>query len=109
MEFKKQFGKYLLALVLFVALTIPTAIQFFHMLEGHEHTACNDKTTHIHDSISKCEICTFHITSFDYDLAKYPDLLVSEISVRVDLKFKSLHFHSFNLNNTQLRAPPIFS
>lgn len=109
MDNKKQFGKNLLALVLFAALLLPTAVQFFHILEGHEHITCSEKTTHIHKSVTTCDICDFHLVSFNYNIAKYSNLLVPKIPIRVDVSFTSLRFHSFKITNTQLRAPPIFS
>jgi len=109
MDYKKQIGKNIVALLLFVALMLPTTVQFFHMFEGHEHITCTEKRTHLHKSTTKCEICSFHFASFNYDLAKYPDLLLPIIPVKIETNFASLQFHSFKITNTQLRAPPIFS
>ncbi|MCX2679384.1 hypothetical protein OOZ15_05460 [Galbibacter sp. EGI 63066] len=109
MEYKKQIGKNIVALLLFAALMLPTAIQFFHMFEGHEHITCSEKTSHIHKSITKCDTCDFHLVSFNYDIAKYPDLLLPKIPVKINVDFASLQFHSIKITNTQLRAPPIFS
>lgn len=109
MDYKKQIGKNIVELLLFAALMLPTAVQFFHMFESHEHITCTETATHIHKSITKCEICSFHLASFNYDLAKYPDLLLPKIPVKVDVNFTSLQFHSFKITNTHLRAPPIFS
>jgi hypothetical protein len=106
---EKQLGKSIAALLLFVALMLPSAIQFIHMSDGHEHIACKEKTTHIHKPVVKCEICSFHLASFNYDLAKYPELLLPKIHVKVEANFASLQYHSFKITNTQLRAPPIFS
>ena len=109
MDSRKQIGKNIVALLLFVALMLPTAVQFFHVFEGHEHNTCSEKTTHIHKSITKCDICDYHLASFNYDIAKYPDLLLPKIPVKIEADFTSLQFHSFQITNTQLRAPPIFS
>ncbi len=109
MEDKKQFGKNLVALLLFVALMVPTAVQFFHMFEAHEHTACSENATHVHQSATKCDVCDFHLASFNYDIAKYPDLELPKISEEVNLNFASLNFQPFKISNAQLRAPPIFS
>ncbi len=109
MDYKKQIGKNIVALLLFAAIMLPTAVQFFHVFEDHEHIVCNEKSTHIHESISKCDICDFHLASFNYDLAKYPDLELPKIPVKNDVNFASLQFHSFKTTNTQLRAPPVFS
>mgnify|MGYP000622114844 CR=1 FL=1 len=109
MDCKKQIGKNIVALLLFTALTLPTAIEFFHLFEGHDYIACNENTTHIHKSVTKCDICDFHLASFNYDIATYPNLLLPNIPVKVDVNFTSFLLGSFNITNTQLRAPPIFS
>ena len=109
MDYKKQLGKNIAALLLLVALVLPTAIQFFHLFEGHEHLACTKQQTHIHKSIVKCEICSFHLASFNYDIIEYTDFLLPEIPVKIEANFASLQLRSFKITNTQLRAPPIFS
>ncbi|WP_146743714.1 hypothetical protein [Aequorivita sp. CIP111184] len=109
MDYKKQLGKNIAALLLFVALMLPTAVQFVHMFEGHEHIACTEQTTHIHKSEVKCEICHFHLASFNYDIDQYPELLLPSIPVKIEANFASLQFHSFKITNTQLRAPPTLS
>ena len=109
MDYRKQIGKNILTLLLLVALMLPTAIQFFHMFEGHDHITCSEKITHIHKSITKCDICDFHLAASNYDIANYPDLLLPKIPVKIETNFTSLQFHSFKITNTQLRAPPIIS
>lgn len=109
MDSKKQLGKNIAALLLFVVLMLPTAFEFIHTFEGHELITCNDRTTHIHKSVVKCNICQFHIASFNYDTAEYPNLLLPKITVKIEANFTSLQFISFKITNTQLRAPPIFS
>ncbi|MBJ7879938.1 hypothetical protein [Gelidibacter salicanalis] len=109
MEYKKQIGKNIVALLLFVALMLPTAIQFLHIFEGHEHISCTDQVTHLHNSDVKCEIGHYYLVSFNYDIAEYPELFLSAIPLKVEADFASLQFHSFKITNTQLRAPPVFS
>lgn len=109
MYYKKQIGKNVITLLFLAVLMLPTAIQFFDMFEDHEHITCTEKTTHIHKSIEKCDVCDFHLVSFNYDIAKYPDLLLSKVPLKVDENFASSQFHSFNITNTQLRAPPVLS
>jgi hypothetical protein len=106
---EKQLGKSIAALLLFVALMLPSAIQFIHMSEGHEYIACTEQTTHLHKSVVKCEICSFHLASFIYDIAELPNLVQPKIPVNIEANFASLQYHSFKITNTQLRAPPIFS
>lgn len=109
MDYKKQIGKNIAALLLFAVLMLPSAIPFIHIFHGHEHIACTEKTTHIHKSVVKCEICSFRFVSFNNDIAKYPELLLPKIPVKIEVNFASLQYHSFKITNTQLRAPPIFS
>ncbi|MFT5078521.1 MAG: hypothetical protein ACI825_001162 [Planctomycetota bacterium] len=109
MDYRKQIGKNIVALLLFVALMLPSAVQFIHMFEAHEHIACTENATHIHESVRECDICDFHLALFNYDIDIYPNLLLPKIPVKVEANFTSLQFHSFQITNTQLRAPPIFS
>jgi hypothetical protein len=109
MDYKKRIGKSISALLLLVALMLPTAVQFIHTLESHEEVICSDHTSHIHTTIIKCEVCSFYLASFNYDTAKYPDLLLPVIIQKKEVNFASLLPHSFTITNTQLRGPPFFS
>lgn len=109
MYLKNQIGKNCAALLLLLALILPTAIQFSHMIEGHEGVSCNDQSTHIHKAEKTCETCAFHLTSISYDIAKYPDLLRTQISVKLSTDFTPLQFHFTTLTNKLLRGPPVTS
>ena len=109
MDYKKQIGKNITALLLFVALMLPSAIQFIHMFEGHDHVACTEQTTHLHETVVKCDVYNIHLASFNYDIVEYPNLSLPKIYVEKKVNFAFLQYHSFIINNTQLRAPPIFS
>ena len=54
MYLKNQIGKNVAAVLLLLAVMLPSAIQFGHMIEGHEGSACNDQSTHIHKSEKAC-------------------------------------------------------
>jgi hypothetical protein len=110
MDNKKRFGISFSALLLIVALMLPAAVQFAHTFEGHNHVACNDQTTHFHETVTKCGICDFHLASFNYKIAEYPEFVVVVIPSEVINELSSVRFHSFKITNTQLRGPPyIFS
>jgi len=109
MDYKKQVGKKIAALLLFIALILPTAIQFFHMFEVHEHVVCTEQKVHLHRSIVKCDICQFNLASFNYDIVEYPDVLLTRIPENVEITFVSFPLNSFKNTTTQLRAPPIYS
>ena len=109
MYLKNQLGKNFAALLLLLALILPTALQFSHMIEGHEGDTCNEQSTHIHKSEKNCEVCDFHLTSINYDLANYPDLLLTQISVKLSTDFAPVQFYYPTPTNKQLRAPPVTS
>ncbi|MDB4180900.1 hypothetical protein N9611_01455 [Flavobacteriaceae bacterium] len=109
MYLTNKFGKIFAALLLLLAIMLPTAIQVSHMIEGHEDVACNDHSTHFHKSEKTCEICVFHISLISYDIAKYPDLILAQISVKVNTTYTSLQLYFSTLTNNQLRGPPVFS
>lgn len=109
MYLKNQLGKTSASVLLLLALILPTSIQFSHMIEGHENDTCNVQISHIHKSEKNCETCDFQLTSISYDIGEYPDLLLTQISVKLSTDFTPLQFHYPTLTNTQLRAPPIMS
>ena len=109
MYLKNQLGKTSASVLLLLALILPTAIQFSHMIEGHENDTCNIHISHIHKSEKNCETCDFQLTSISYDIAEYPDLLLTQISVKLSTDFTSLQFYYPTLTSKQLRAPPVNS
>jgi len=109
MYLKDQLGKNIAAVLLLLALILPTAIQFSHMIEGHEGVTCNNQTTHIHKSEKNCEVCAFHLAPIRYDIATYPDLILTQISVKVSTIYTPLQLYFSTLTNKQLRGPPVFS
>lgn len=108
MTIGKQLGQAIVSMLLLIVLMLPTAVQFSHVFEGHEHILCNKKSSHIHQDVPDCQICDFHLASFNYDVVDYPDLLLPNIPTKVEKSFSTLLFHSFKITNTQLRAPPYF-
>ena len=109
MYLTNKFGEIFAAVLLLLALLFPTAIQISHMVEGHEDVACNDHSTHFHKSEKTCEICVFHISLISYDIAKYPDLISAQISVKVRTNYTPLQLYFSTLTNRQLRGPPVYS
>ena len=109
MYLKSQIGKNVAAVLLLLAIILPSAVQFSHMIEGHEGVACNDQSTHIHKTEKTCEVCAFQLTPLSYDIVKYPDFLLVQISVKLSTIITPLQFHHSTLTNKQLRAPPVLS
>ena len=109
MYLKNPIGKNIASVLLLLALVFPTAIQISHMVEGHDDVVCNDHSTHFHKTEKTCEVCAFQLTPLSYDIVKYPDLLLVQISVKLSTIFTPLQFHHSTLTNKQLRAPPVLS
>lgn len=98
-----------IALLLFVALAIPTAIQFSHALENHEHTICtNDNDTHLHEADIDCSLRDFQNTTFNFSLNIYPEFYHFELIKSESKQFKDRLTNKKNSNPKQLRAPPLF-
>lgn len=106
MDRKKQIVKLLSALVLFIALMLPTFIQFAHVFDIHEHTVCTDQDLHIDQTRVKCEICTIQVSSFDYSFNDNSEILQFEIIVLKQEGFHSLIFDALIYNSNPLRGPP---
>ena len=99
----------LTAILLFAVLMFPTVFNFLHHFGEHQHIECSENKSHIHQSISNCDVCDFNLLSFNYDINIVPEIKTIEIYKEVNTIFNSLKFHSFNITYKQLRAPPIFS
>lgn len=109
MFWNKQLGKNISAFVLLAALLLPTAVQFASTFEPHDHFVCAEKKTHFHQSIVECETCTFNYSPFQYSITFFKDTEVFLTPETFKISFGSLLFHSFNITNTQLRAPPVLA
>lgn len=97
------------AIVLFALLIFPTIFNFVHHFEDHIHIECSENKTHIHQSVSECDICDFNLLSFNYHINDCEDFELTEIPVTLNVSLEPLQLHSFTTTNTQLRAPPFFS
>ena len=109
MNHKKRLGLNISALMLIVALMLPSVVKLLHVCEDHEHITCNDQSTQIHKTITKCDTCSFHLSSFSSDLIDFPELIATSIYAKIKINFASQQYFFFKKTNTRLRAPPFFS
>ena len=109
MKNKVNIRKKVTANLLFVVLIFPTVFNFLHHFSEHHHIECSENKSHIHQSISNCDVCDFNLLSFNYDINIDTELQTIEIYEEVNIIFTSLKFRSFNITHKQLSAPPIFS
>lgn len=106
MTVAKQYIQLFTALLLVFALMLPTAIQFSHSYENHEHTVCNDEqSTHYHEANQDCSVCHFLQQSFNYNLISYIEIIEIYNTKKVENNFSSLP-HSVKTHTPHLRGPP---
>lgn len=106
MDRKKQIFKFLSALGLFIALMLPTVIQFVHAFGVHEHVICTDQDLHVDQTQVKCDICTIQVSPFAYDFKDNSEMLQTEIVVLKQDGLQSLVFDALTFNSNPLRGPP---
>lgn len=96
----------LVAAIFSLALLLPTAVQFAHTFEGHEHKACTDISTHLHEKQLDCSIDSFHFSFFDLAFQSFS---ISTQSVIVKKNLFAYNQHPINSNKRfiKLRGPPV--
>lgn len=104
--YKKHILQQLIAIILLCVFLCPSIIYITHIFETHEHVVCNDTSTHIHQDVHDCNICDFHLTSFNFEICKSPDFIKPNIPTKQVKQYTVLLFNTFKKTNAQLRAPP---
>lgn len=109
MEDKNQNVKSIKAIFLWILFVTPTIVNLIHHCDSHGHSGCKEIKAHLHQTQKDCEVCDFNLLTFHYTISKLPHFEHDEIFVVLDNFFVFTNFHSFSFEDTQLRAPPIFS
>jgi hypothetical protein len=105
---KTTLTQVLVAAIFSLALLLPTAVQFAHTFEGHEHKACTDISTHLHEKQLDCSICDFHFSIFTFIPLESPDFTVFHSFQNIEFFYST---SPFNLDPSHyfLRGPPQLS
>lgn len=94
--------------LLSILLLLPSFVEFAHTLEGHEHIACDDVSTHIHEKDLDCSLCDFQFSTFQFNLFCIQDTSNHEYFLEQQARFisseKTTYLHCF-----YLRGPPLLS
>ena len=106
MDRKKQIVKFLSALTLFIALMLPTFVQFAHIFDAHEHVICTDQDLHIDQIQVKCEICAIQFVPYDSNLPEKSEILSPDFEVLQVENLSTLQFGRITFNSNPLRGPP---
>jgi len=64
---KKNIALFAISLFLSLAFLFPTAVQFEHLFESHNHKPCNDYSVHLHEKPLDCNIQAFHFSTFSFE------------------------------------------
>lgn len=84
---------------------LPTAVEFSHVFEKHEHVACSEVSTHLHEKEFDCSLCDFKISVYHFT----PSTSFSDVTIQY---YKELPFtstsqkRSVELASYLLRGPP---
>ncbi|AUC76658.1 hypothetical protein [Olleya sp. Bg11-27] len=94
------------AIVLLLAVMLPSAVKFTHVFENHKHEVCTDySTNHMHQIDLECEFFKFKLNT-----QYYPTFEVSLINSTHNFSEINTTLYNFNYNHQQLsyslRGPP---
>ncbi|WP_439151208.1 hypothetical protein [Winogradskyella sp.] len=98
----------LFALVLTLAILLPSAIKLNHVFTHHKHEVCeNDEnsTTHFHEADLDCEFYNFKLTN-TYYLDLNPENKISKIFNNKTLLSYYLFLRTHQQDTCYLRGPP---
>ncbi len=98
--------KLLLAGVFFTCILLsPMFVQFMHALEGHEHIACDQIESHIHQDQNDCSLCDYQLSNYQYESFGITELLDSTIKCEKNDNHFSLERTTY-LHTFFGRGPP---
>ena len=111
MKIEKHIKQRIIAILLLVAMAVPSCIQLSHQLdEMHDTTICHVQDDHLHgDEVLHPDLSIYQFTSFYFEFSSFPQLQVSPIISKITLGITHPSCYSLSITNTQLRAPPVFS
>ena len=106
--YNKNIIQLLAATIFSLALLLPTAVKFAHIFEGHEHRACTDLSTHLHENQLECSICDFHFSIFNFTPQQFSEFSISHSFKSVETYYLLPEF-SKKTTHYLLRGPPALS
>lgn len=105
---KKKVVRSVASFLLFAIFLCPSAIEFSHAFDRHEHNSCEEVNLHFHEKLTDCEVCDFNFTPFQFHLLVFSDVVIRTATSAPKIYFSSFFYNPFQKANTQLRAPPHF-
>ncbi|WP_203295650.1 hypothetical protein [Luteirhabdus pelagi] len=92
-------------LVLIGVLMLPTAVQFTHLFEHHEHRVCTISSVHLHEKEVDCSILHFKFSSYDYTFTSFT-ITKWENNWPQSFVFNEIQYEKETPRLFHLRAPP---
>ena len=108
-KFKTPFGKTLGAIMLFIALLSPSAVELYHSFECHKHLACDEDIAHLHEAPSQCDLCSEYSITYNFDLVDILSIAIPKNLYQDEENTHFFHYSSIKTTHAQLRAPPVLS
>ncbi|PVW13850.1 hypothetical protein [Marixanthomonas spongiae] len=105
MASKKSIAPNVLSALLIGLLLFPSAVQFAHIFEGHDHKPCSEITTHLHEKQLDCTLFDFHFSNFSYSVAEYPEFYSLDEPSKLETRYCPVEV-SANSATYFVRGPP---
>jgi len=94
------------AVVLLLAILLPSAVKFTHVFEDHKHEVCTDySTNHMHEIDLECEFFKFKLNTQYYTLLENFDLIIEDNFFKIKDTYYNFQFNYQQLSYS-LRGPP---
>ncbi|WP_136073164.1 hypothetical protein [Candidatus Ulvibacter alkanivorans] len=105
MIFQQKIAHLIGSILLSIALLLPVAVQLAHTFDSHEHKPCKEVSVHFHEKQLDCSICSFHLSSFTYELLT-SETVSEAIKTLTITTFYTYWKETETLYSYSLRGPP---
>ena len=97
------------AIVLLLAVLLPSAVKFDHVFEDHKHEVCTDdhSTTHAHEIDLECEFYKFKLNTYYYTFLDSYSIVIEDNYSKINNTFYNFQYNYQQLSFS-LRGPPTF-
>jgi len=95
-----------IAIVLLLAVMLPSAVKFTHVFENHKHEVCLDNiTTHMHKTDVECEFYKFKLNTQYYTFFEISFLNIEDNFLKINNTLYNFKYNHQQLSYS-LRGPP---
>jgi len=95
-----------IAIVLLLAVMLPSAVKFTHVFENHKHEVCLDNiTSHMHETDVECEFYKFKLNTQYYTFFEISFLNIEDNFLKINNTLYNFKYNHQQLSYS-LRGPP---